>query len=125
LVTAEGTVVNRKSEQSEQTAQGVPAPAVDFVRLAKRRQLAVVAERALTPGLEGGYERPVEMGISAAMVAAKRGSGEDSVHQVPLAPRNFVPAFAASRHQVSKAQMITKRLQCWKKSQSPARGSII
>jgi hypothetical protein len=118
-------VVNGKSEQAEQTAQGVPAPAVDFVRLAERRQLAVVAERALTPALEGGYERPVEIGISAAMVAAKRSSGEDFADQVPLASRNFVPAFAANRHQVSKAQMITKRLQCWKKLQSLARGSII
>jgi hypothetical protein len=118
-------VVEGKSEQAEQTAQGIPAPAIDFIRLAERRQLAVVAKRALAPALEGGYERPVEVGIGAAMVAAKRGSGEDSARHVPVVSRNLVPAFAANRHQVSKGQMITKRLQCWKKSQSRARASII
>ena len=117
-------MVDGKSEQAEQTAQGVPAPAVDLIRLAERRQLTVVAKRALAPALEGGYERPVEVGIGAAMVAAKRGSGEDSARHVPVVSRNLVPAFAANRHQVSKGQMITERLQCWKKSQSRAHGSI-
>jgi hypothetical protein len=71
LITAEGTVVEGKSKQAEHTAQRVPAPAVDFIRLGERRQLAVVAKRALTPALEGGYVRPVEVGIGAAMVAVK------------------------------------------------------
>jgi len=64
-------VVEGKSEQAEQTAQGVPAPAVDFVRLAELLQLTIVAKRALAPALESGYERPVEIGIGAAIVAVK------------------------------------------------------
>jgi hypothetical protein len=124
LITAEGTVVEGKSEQAEQTAQGVPAPAVDLIRLAESHQLAVVAKRALTPALERGDERPVEVGVSAAMVAVKRGSGDDPARYVPAAARSMAPAFAANRHRVSKAQMITEQLQCWKKSQSRAHGSI-
>ena len=64
-------MVEGKSEQAEQMAQGVAAPAVDLIRLAEHHELAVVAERALAAALEGGDDWPVEIGVSAAMVAAK------------------------------------------------------
>ncbi len=77
LITAEGTVIHGTSEEEKQTTQRVGSSAVDLIRLAADRQLAVVAERALTPALEDGEDRPVEVRARAAMVAAERGSGDD------------------------------------------------
>ena len=61
LITAEGTVIDGTSEEDKQTTQRVGAQAVDFIRRAADRQLAVVAKRALTPPLEDGEERSVEV----------------------------------------------------------------
>jgi hypothetical protein len=54
-------VIEGKSKEDKQTAQRVVSPAVDSICVAAYRQLAVVAKRALTPALEDGDGRPVEV----------------------------------------------------------------
>jgi hypothetical protein len=61
LITAEGTVIDGASKEDQQTTQRIGGPAVDSIHLAADRQLAVVAKRALTPALEDGEDRPVEI----------------------------------------------------------------
>jgi len=61
LITAEGTVIDGTSEEDKQATQRVGGPAVDLIRLAADRHLAVVAKRALTPALEDGEDWPVEV----------------------------------------------------------------
>ena len=70
-------MVEGKSKEAKKMTQRVGTTAVHSVRLAAYRQLAVVAKRALTPALEDSEDGPVEIGFRAAMIAAKRGSGEN------------------------------------------------
>jgi hypothetical protein len=64
-------VVDRKAKEAKQATQGVRTHAVDIVPLAAYRQLAVVAEGALTPWLEDGDDGAVKVRSGAAIVAAK------------------------------------------------------
>jgi hypothetical protein len=62
LITAEGTVIDGTSKEAKQTTQRIVSPAVDSIHVvAPYRQLAVVAKWALTPALEDGDGRPVEI----------------------------------------------------------------
>ena len=85
LITAEGTVVERKSEQAKQTPQRIPAGSVDLIRPRESCQFAIVAKRALAPLLEDGKEGPVEVVRGVAMFALKRGCCEDLEYKVPVA----------------------------------------
>jgi hypothetical protein len=92
-------VVDGKSKQDKQTADGVGSPAVDSIcLLAAYRQLTVVAQRALTPALENGKDRPVKVRSCPAMVAAKQAFGEDFEEHAPMTARHFASAFATTRH---------------------------
>ena len=98
LKTAEGTVVERKSEQAKNTPERIPRAAVDLVPPAEYRQPAAVADGTLTPALKQGEERAIKMGAGPALHAAERGAGQDSEEQSPRAALSFTAAFLTHPH---------------------------
>lgn len=78
-------MVDGKSEEPKQTTQRIVTHPIDGVRLAEFRRLTVVAKRALTPFLKYGEHRPVKVRDGAALVAAKRGSGQNFGNYAPAA----------------------------------------
>ena len=91
-------MVEGKSAEAKKVTQRVGSRAVHPIHFAAYRQMAVVTKRALTPALEDGEDRPVEVGSRAAMIAANGCSGDNPEQHAPATARRLVPAFGTIRH---------------------------
>jgi hypothetical protein len=67
LVTAKGTVVDRKTK--EYLAKRVVADPIDPVERPHFREITVIAERAARESVEDGQRRPVKTELCVALIA--------------------------------------------------------
>ena len=91
-------MVERRAKQTEEAAQRVDAYAVDPVDPFESGQPCIAAERTPGTGLESEEEGSIEMCMSAALMALKRGFGENPFYRSPGITRDLAAALQTCLH---------------------------
>jgi hypothetical protein len=98
LITAEGTVVHRRTKKAKGAPERVSASAIDLVGFPAHTQMTVTAQWALTPALEKGDAGPVKVNVGAATIALKRGSRQQLEYRCSGLARSVAPALTTAWH---------------------------
>jgi hypothetical protein len=92
LKATECTVVEWKSDQTQQTPERVQAHLIDFVRFPEPAEFIIVALGAIREPLEKSEKNAIVIAIRAAMRAMKRGAAEDAAEYAPALARIHLSA---------------------------------